>query len=41
LEASPRCFASAAGCWLRDQLIRFVPQSAILKSLVALANLPE
>jgi len=31
---------SAAGCWLRDQAIRFTPQSVILKSLVALST-PE
>jgi 2-polyprenyl-6-methoxyphenol hydroxylase-like FAD-dependent oxidoreductase len=31
---------SAAGCWLRDQVIRFIPQSVILKSLVALSE-PE
>jgi 2-polyprenyl-6-methoxyphenol hydroxylase-like FAD-dependent oxidoreductase len=29
---------SAAGCWLRDQAIRFIPQSLILKSLVALGK---
>lgn len=27
-------------CWLRDQVIRFMPQSVILKSLVALARPP-
>lgn len=31
---------SVAGCWLRDQVIRFIPQSIILKSLVALAKPP-
>jgi 2-polyprenyl-6-methoxyphenol hydroxylase-like FAD-dependent oxidoreductase len=31
---------SAAGCWLRDQIIRFIPRSVILKSLVALGK-PE
>ena len=32
---------SAAGCWLRDQVIRYVPESVILKSLVALGRAPE
>ena len=32
---------SAAGCWLRDQVIRFVPQSVILKSLVDLGRPPS
>jgi 2-polyprenyl-6-methoxyphenol hydroxylase-like FAD-dependent oxidoreductase len=32
---------SAIGCWLRDQTIRFVPLSVILKSLVALGKPPE
>jgi 2-polyprenyl-6-methoxyphenol hydroxylase-like FAD-dependent oxidoreductase len=32
---------SAAGCWIRDQVIRFIPQSVILKSLVALGKAPE
>jgi 2-polyprenyl-6-methoxyphenol hydroxylase-like FAD-dependent oxidoreductase len=32
---------SAAGCWVRDQVIRFIPQSVILKSLVALGKAPE
>jgi 2-polyprenyl-6-methoxyphenol hydroxylase-like FAD-dependent oxidoreductase len=32
---------SAAGCWVRDQIIRFIPQSVILKSLVALGKAPE
>ncbi|SRR5258705_77344 len=32
---------SGAGCWLRDQVIRFIPQSFILKSLVALGKPPE
>jgi 2-polyprenyl-6-methoxyphenol hydroxylase-like FAD-dependent oxidoreductase len=32
--------SGAAGCWLRDQVIRFVPQSVILKSLVALGKPP-
>ena len=31
---------SAAGCWMRDQVIRFIPQSFILKSLVALGKPP-
>ena len=30
--------ASAAGCWMRDQVIRFIPESFILKSLVALGR---
>jgi len=30
----------AAGCWMRDQVIRFIPQSVILKSLVALGKPP-
>jgi len=30
----------AAACWLRDQAIRFIPQSVILKSLVALGKPP-
>jgi 2-polyprenyl-6-methoxyphenol hydroxylase-like FAD-dependent oxidoreductase len=29
------------GCWMRDQVIRFIPQSFILKSLVALGRPPE
>jgi 2-polyprenyl-6-methoxyphenol hydroxylase-like FAD-dependent oxidoreductase len=29
---------SAAGCWIRDQMIRLIPQSVILKSLVALGK---
>ena len=28
-------------CWLRDQLIRYIPESVILKSLVALGKPPE
>jgi 2-polyprenyl-6-methoxyphenol hydroxylase-like FAD-dependent oxidoreductase len=32
---------SAAGCWLRDQVIRVIPQSVILKSLVALGKPPS
>ena len=32
---------STAGCWLRDQAIRYVPQSVILKSLVAFGKPPE
>ena len=32
--------SGAAGCWLRDQVIRFVPSSVILKSLVALGKPP-
>jgi len=32
---------SPFGCWLRDQAIRFVPQSVILRSLVALGKPPE
>ena len=32
---------NAAGCWIRDQVIRFVPQAVILKSLVALGKPPR
>jgi hypothetical protein len=32
---------SAAGCWMRDQVIRLVPESVILKSLVALGRPPS
>jgi 2-polyprenyl-6-methoxyphenol hydroxylase-like FAD-dependent oxidoreductase len=32
---------SAAGCWLRDHAIRHVPQSIILKSLVAFGKPPS
>jgi 2-polyprenyl-6-methoxyphenol hydroxylase-like FAD-dependent oxidoreductase len=32
---------SAAGCWLRDHVIRFIPQAVILKSLVALGKPPR
>ena len=32
---------SAAGCWMRDQIIRFIPQAVILKSLVALGKPPR
>ncbi len=32
---------SAAGCWMRDQVIRFIPQSIILKSLVAIGRPPS
>lgn len=28
-------------CWMRDQVIRYIPQSVILKSLVALGKPPE
>jgi 2-polyprenyl-6-methoxyphenol hydroxylase-like FAD-dependent oxidoreductase len=31
---------SPVQCWLRDQVIRFIPQSAILKSLVAFDKPP-
>jgi 2-polyprenyl-6-methoxyphenol hydroxylase-like FAD-dependent oxidoreductase len=31
---------SAAGCWMRDQVIRHIPESVILKSLVALGRPP-
>ena len=31
---------SPVQCWLRDQVIRFIPQSAILKSLVAFGKPP-
>ena len=29
------------GCWMRDQIIRFIPQTVILKSLVALGKPPR
>ena len=29
------------GCWMRDQIIRFIPQAVILKSLVALGKPPR
>jgi len=32
---------SAIGCWMRDQIIRFIPQAVILKSLVALGKPPR
>jgi 2-polyprenyl-6-methoxyphenol hydroxylase-like FAD-dependent oxidoreductase len=32
---------NAAGCWIRDQVIRFLPQAVILKSLVALGKPPR
>ena len=32
---------SAAGCWMRDLVIRLVPESVILKSLVALGRPPS
>ena len=32
---------SALGCWVRDQIIRFIPQAVILKSLVALGKPPR
>jgi 2-polyprenyl-6-methoxyphenol hydroxylase-like FAD-dependent oxidoreductase len=31
---------SAAGCWMRDMVIRLIPESVILKSLVALGRPP-
>lgn len=34
-------FKSATGCWLRDLVIRLVPESVILKSLVALGRPPS
>jgi 2-polyprenyl-6-methoxyphenol hydroxylase-like FAD-dependent oxidoreductase len=33
--------SNPAACWLRDQAIRFVPQSVILRSLVALGKPPS
>jgi hypothetical protein len=33
--------SSAAGCWMRDLVIRLVPQSLILKSLVAFGPPPS
>jgi 2-polyprenyl-6-methoxyphenol hydroxylase-like FAD-dependent oxidoreductase len=32
---------NALGCWVRDQVIRFIPQAVILKSLVALGKPPR
>jgi 2-polyprenyl-6-methoxyphenol hydroxylase-like FAD-dependent oxidoreductase len=32
---------NAFGCWMRDQVIRFIPQAVILKSLVALGRPPR
>lgn len=32
---------SAAGCWMRDLVIRLIPESVILKSLVALGRPPS
>jgi 2-polyprenyl-6-methoxyphenol hydroxylase-like FAD-dependent oxidoreductase len=32
---------SSVGCWMRDQIIRFIPQAVILKSLVALGKPPR
>jgi 2-polyprenyl-6-methoxyphenol hydroxylase-like FAD-dependent oxidoreductase len=32
---------NAIGCWMRDQIIRFIPQTVILKSLVALGKPPR
>jgi 2-polyprenyl-6-methoxyphenol hydroxylase-like FAD-dependent oxidoreductase len=32
---------NAIGCWMRDQIIRFIPQAVILKSLVALGKPPR
>jgi len=32
---------NAVGCWLRDQIIRFIPETVILKSLVALGKPPR
>ena len=32
---------NAVGCWMRDQIIRFIPQTVILKSLVALGKAPR
>jgi 2-polyprenyl-6-methoxyphenol hydroxylase-like FAD-dependent oxidoreductase len=32
---------NAVGCWVRDQIIRFIPQAVILKSLVALGKPPR
>jgi len=31
----------AVGCWMRDQIIRFIPRAVILKSLVALGKPPR
>ena len=32
---------NAVGCWMREQIIRFIPQTVILKSLVALGKPPR
>jgi len=32
---------NAVGCWMRDQVIRFIPQAVVLKSLVALGKPPR
>jgi 2-polyprenyl-6-methoxyphenol hydroxylase-like FAD-dependent oxidoreductase len=32
---------TAVGCWMRDQIIRFIPKTVILKSLVALGKPPR
>ena len=32
---------NAVGCWMRDQIIRVIPQAVILKSLVALGKPPR
>jgi 2-polyprenyl-6-methoxyphenol hydroxylase-like FAD-dependent oxidoreductase len=32
---------NAVGCWVRDQIIRLIPQAVILKSLVALGKPPR
>ena len=32
---------NAVGCWMRDQVIRLIPQAVVLKSLVALGKPPR
>jgi 2-polyprenyl-6-methoxyphenol hydroxylase-like FAD-dependent oxidoreductase len=32
---------NAIGCWMRDLIIRFIPEAVILKSLVALGKPPR
>jgi hypothetical protein len=32
---------NTVGCWMRDQIVRFIPRAVILKSLVALGKPPR
>jgi 2-polyprenyl-6-methoxyphenol hydroxylase-like FAD-dependent oxidoreductase len=34
-------FDNTVGCWMRDQIVRFIPRAVILKSLVALGKPPR